>query len=96
MGAIEHLTISLSPDMAARMRAWVASGDYASMEAVVLDALLAWNGPEMAAPADPGAEHWLRTVAVRAYDAHLQDPSRAIPVDEVVAGLQAARIARGG
>lgn len=41
-----------------------------------------------------GAEEWLRTEAVAAYDALKADPSRAVPADEVRARFDAKWAAR--
>ncbi len=43
MSAIEKVTVSLTPDLAAFVRQAVENGDYASMSEVVRDALREWK-----------------------------------------------------
>ncbi|WP_174280371.1 type II toxin-antitoxin system ParD family antitoxin [Sphingomonas bacterium] len=94
MGAIEHLTIGVPVDIADKLRAWVASGEFGSMEAVVLDRLLGLEGPETGAEY-PAITTWLRTEVAQIYDRMKADPSRGIPIEQVIARLKAERIARG-
>jgi antitoxin ParD1/3/4 len=66
MGAIERITIDLPAGMAARLRARLAAGEFASESEAVIDALLALE----AAPADDaGVDAWLRGPVAEAYDA---------------------------
>ncbi|HEU0045472.1 type II toxin-antitoxin system ParD family antitoxin [Sphingomonas sp.] len=94
MSAIGHLTVKLPPAMADQVQAWVDTGDFADAEGVIRDALLAYGRPEDR-HSDPSVEEWLRTKVVAAYDAHKRDPSRAVPLDQVVARLKTERMARG-
>jgi antitoxin ParD1/3/4 len=43
MANVEKLSVALTPDMAAEMRAAVESGDYGSVSEVVRDALRDWR-----------------------------------------------------
>lgn len=70
-------------DMAAQVRAKVASGEYASESEVIRDGLRALQARDWA------VEQWLRNEVVPAYDAYKADPSRGIPLDDVLPGLAA-------
>ena len=65
------------------VEAKVASGEYGSESEVVSDGLRALGEH------DEEVERWLREEVAPAYDEHMRDPSRAIPIDEVFAGLEA-------
>ena len=101
MGAIEHLTIALSAEQAAKVRARVAAGGYADESAVVEQALAALEVMDgefdrIRPPLDQDEEEkWLRTEVVAAYDEMERDPSRGIPLEAVIAQLKADRLARG-
>lgn len=43
MGAVEKLSIALTPEFAADIREAIASGEYASTSEVIRDALRAWK-----------------------------------------------------
>jgi antitoxin ParD1/3/4 len=81
MRTTQQLSVTLPKDMAAQVRAKVASGEYASESEVIRDGLRALQARDRA------VEHWLRTDVVRAYDALKADPSRALSLDEVRASL---------
>ena len=80
-----QLSVTLPEDMAARVRAKVASGQYASESEVIRDGLHALDAR------DDRLEHFLRTEGVAAYDAMEADPSRARTLDQVRATLAAER-----
>jgi putative addiction module CopG family antidote len=94
MRTTQQLSITLPNEMAAQVRARVASGEYASESEVIRDGLRALSDRERA------LEKWLRTEAVAALDALEADPSRGRTVDQVRARLaakqaKARRPARG-
>lgn len=86
MSETRSLSITLRADLADLVEAKVASGHYASESEVIEDSLLSLRDREAE------FENWLRQEVVPAYEAHLADPSRAIPIEEVMARLD-ARIA---
>lgn len=91
MRSTTQLSITLPNEMAADVRAKVASGEYASESEVIRDGLRALQAR------DKAVEHWLRTAVVPAYEALKADPSRAVALEDVRAGLakrHAARIAK--
>lgn len=81
MGAIEHLTISLSAQAAEKLRARVQSGDY-QIAAILPDV-------------GDGLPDWFRAEVVMACDELDRDPSQAIPIEQVRGRLRADRIVRG-
>ena len=78
-----QLSVTLPDDLAAQVRARVASGQYASESDVVAEALRTLEDRER------DLEHWLRTDAVAAYDKMKADPSRGRSLAEVRASLAA-------
>jgi len=88
MRTTQQLSVTLPNEMAAEVRARVASGEYASESEVIRDGLRALRARDRA------VDHWLRNEVVPAYDAYRADPSRAIPLEDVRAEL-AERHARG-
>lgn len=83
MRTTQQLSITLPNEMAARVRARVASGEYASESEVIRDGLRALSDREQA------VERWLRTDVVATYDAMKADPSSGHSVEEVRASLAA-------
>jgi antitoxin ParD1/3/4 len=81
MRSTQQLSITLPNDMAAEVRAKVASGEYASESEVIRDGLRALQAR------DKALEHWLRTEVAEAYDAMEADPSRGKSLEEVRAAL---------
>ena len=94
MGAIEHLTIGVPVDIADKLRAWVATGEFGSMEAVVLDRLIGIEEPNEAME-DSAVTAWLQQQVGPIFDRMKADPSRAIPIEQVIARFEAERVARG-
>ena len=85
MRTTRQLSVTLPNEMAAQVRAKVASGEYASESEVIRDGLRALQAREKA------METWLRDEVADAYDATKADPSRARSLDEVKASLSADR-----
>lgn len=83
MRSTQQFSVTLPNEMAAQVRAKVASGEYASESEVIRDGLRALQARERA------VESWLRNEALPAYDAYKADPSRAVTLDEVREGLAA-------
>lgn len=81
MRTTKQLSVTLPNEMAAQVRARVASGEYASESEVIRDGLRALQARDRA------VEKWLHNEAVPALDAWRADPSRGIPLDDVRAGL---------
>lgn len=81
MRTTQQFSVTLPNEMAAQVRAKVASGEYASESEVIRDGLRALQAREKA------LETWLRGEVVSAYDALEADPSRSRSVDEVRAAL---------
>lgn len=77
MRSTQQFSVTLPNEIAAQVRARVASGEYASESEVIRDGLRALNARERA------VDDWLRQQALPAYDAYLADPSVAIPLEDV-------------
>ena len=85
MRSTQQFSVTLPNEMAAQLRAKVASGEYASESEVIRDGLRALQAREKA------TEAWLRGEVVPAFDALKADPSRARSPDDVRAALATAR-----
>jgi len=81
MRSTTQLSITLPNEMAAEVRAKVASGEYASESEVIRDGLRALQAR------DKAVEHWLRTAVVPAYEAMKAEPNRGVSLDRVRAAL---------
>ena len=81
MRSTQQFSVTLPNEMAALVRAKVASGEYASESEVIRDGLRALNARERA------LDDWLKQQALPAYDAYRADPSRGIPLEEVRASV---------
>ncbi len=91
MAATSHqMSITLPDDVAAQVRARVASGKYASEIDVICDGLLALEDREMT------VEQWLRTEVADIYDEMKADPGRGLTVEQVKASLAEDRRRRAG
>ncbi|MGO9008155.1 MAG: type II toxin-antitoxin system ParD family antitoxin [Beijerinckiaceae bacterium] len=82
------ISVTLPHDMAAMVKAKVASGEYATESEVIRDGLRALQAR------DAAIEKWLRDEVAKSYDEHAADPSIAIPAGEVMAHLRASYRAR--
>lgn len=81
MRSTQQFSVTLPNEMAALVRAKVASGEYASESEVIREGLRALNARERA------MDDWLRQRALPAYHAYCADPSRGMSLDEVRASL---------
>ena len=77
MRTTQQMSVTLPIQMAAQVRAKVASGEYASESEVIRDGLRALQARDRA------VEDWLRTEAASVYDALQADPTRGRSLDEV-------------
>ena len=81
MRSTQQFSVTLPNEMAALVKAKVASGEYASESEVIRDGLRALNARERA------VDDWLRQQALPSYDAYRADPSRGIPLEDVRATI---------
>ena len=81
MRSTQQLSVTLPNEMAAQVKAKVASGEYASESEVIRDGLRALHARDRA------VEAWLRNEVVPAYDAFKADPSGGLSVDDLRAAL---------
>ena len=88
MRTTRQLSITLPVEMADMVQAKVASGRYASESEVIRDGL------RMLTERDAVIERWLVREVAPAYDAHMADPSTAIPIDEAFERIKAIVAAR--
>jgi antitoxin ParD1/3/4 len=82
------ITITLPHEMAAMVKAKVASGEYASDSEVIRDGLRTLQAR------DAALEKWLQTEVARSYREHKADPSKAIPADQIMDRVRASYRAR--
>ncbi len=80
----QPLTVTLPHDMAAMVKAKVASGEYATESEVVRDGLRALQAR------DAALEAWLRGEVAKSCDEFAADPSIGIPAEEMTGRLRAA------
>ena len=90
MSPTRQLTVTLPEEVVRAVEARVAAGECASASEVVLDGLMQLDpfADDMPPIPDDEVERWLREEVVATYQAHLADPSRAIPAEEVFEGLE--------
>jgi antitoxin ParD1/3/4 len=78
----QPISITLPHDMAAMVRAKVASGEYATESEVIRDGLRALQAR------DAAVEAWLREDVARSYDEYKANPEIGVPADEVMARVR--------
>ena len=83
MRTTQPISVTLPHDMAAMVKAKVASGDYATESEVIRDGLRALLAR------DAAMERWLREEVAASYDDHKAHPEKAIPASEVRARIRA-------
>lgn len=81
MRSTQQFSVTLPNEMAAEVRAKVASGEYASESEVIRDGLRALHAR------DRVVEQWLRSEVIRAYEALKADPSRGGSLEQTRAAL---------
>ena len=82
------LSVTLPHDMAAMVKAKVASGEYATESEVIRDGLRTLQAR------DAAMKKWLHDEVVKSCKEHAADPNSAIPADAVVTRVKAAYQAR--
>ena len=80
----QPLSVTLPHDMAAMVKAKVASGEYATESEVIRDGL------RTLLARDAAIESWLRGEVAKSYDEFAADPGIGITADEVMARLRAS------
>jgi putative addiction module CopG family antidote len=93
MRTTHPISITLPHDMAAMVKAKVASGEYATESEVIRDGL------RTLLARDSAVDRWLRDEVAKSYDEYAADPSIGIPAEDVMARLRAsyrARLAKSG
>jgi putative addiction module CopG family antidote len=82
------LSITLPHDMAAMVKAKVASGEYATESEVIRDGL------RTLLARDAAIESWLRDEVAKSYDEHAADPKSGTSAAEMMTRLRASHRAR--
>ena len=91
MRSTQQFSVTLTNEMAAQVRAKVASGEYASESEVMRDGLRALQARDRA------IDQWLRNDVVPAYEALKADPARGLSLEETrqaMAKRHASRLAK--
>jgi putative addiction module CopG family antidote len=83
MRTTQQLSITLPIEMAQKVKARVASGDYASESEVIREGLRALD------ERDAVVERWLREEVVPTYEAYKADPTNTLSLEEVFERLDA-------
>jgi len=78
------ISVTLPHEMAALVKAKVASGEYATESEVIRDGL------RTLLARDAAVETWLRGEVVKSYDEYAADPGIGIPADEMMDRVRAA------
>ena len=82
------ISVTLPHDMAAMVKAKVASGEYATESEVIRDGLRALQAR------DAAVERWLRDEVAKSYDEFEADPSIGVPAETIMERLRASQRAR--
>jgi putative addiction module CopG family antidote len=80
----QPISVTLPHDMAAMVKAKVASGEYATESEVIRDGLRTLQAR------DAAIENWLRAEVAKSFDEFAADPRSGIPASEVMAQLRAS------
>jgi antitoxin ParD1/3/4 len=78
------ISVTLPHDMAAMVKAKVASGEYATESEVIRDGLRTLLAH------DAAVEKWLHGEVAKSYDEFAADPSTGIPASDVMVRLRAS------
>jgi antitoxin ParD1/3/4 len=78
------ISVTLPHDMAAMVKAKVASGEYATESEVIRDGL------RTLLARDAAVEKWLHGEVAKSYDEFAADPSTGIPASDVMVRLRAS------
>jgi antitoxin ParD1/3/4 len=79
----QPISITLPHDMAAMVKAKVASGEYATESEVIRDGL------RTLLARDAAVEVWLRGEVAKSYDEFIANPANSAPAGEMMARLRA-------
>lgn len=82
MSNTHSISIDLPQNMAAMVKAKVASGEYATESEVIRDALRTLQARDLA------VERWLMVEVAKSHDEFMADPSIGIPAEEVMARVR--------
>jgi len=85
MRSTSPISITLPHDMAAMVKAKVASGEYATESEVIRDGL------RTLLARDAAVERWLQDEVAKSYDEHAADPSIGIPANKIMARLRSTQ-----
>ncbi len=80
----QPISVTLPHDMAAMVKAKVASGEYATESEVIRDGL------RILQARDAAMESWLLSEVAKSYDEFAADPGIGIPAGEIMARLRAS------
>jgi len=80
----QAISVTLPHDMAAMVKAKVASGEYATESEVIRDGL------RTLLARDAALDNWLRDEVAKSYDELADDPTIGIPSSEIMARLRAS------
>jgi putative addiction module CopG family antidote len=78
----QPLSVTLPHDMAALVKAKVASGEYATESEVIRDGIRALLAR------DAAVEKWLQNEVAQSYDSFVAGPGSGIPLDDVMERLR--------
>lgn len=88
MRTTQPISVTLPHDMAALVRAKVASGEYATESEVVRDGLRALQAR------DAAMESWLNGAVAKSVDEFLANPKSGIPANEIMKQIRATYLDR--
>ena len=88
MRTTQPISVTLPHDMAALLKAKVASGEYATESEVIREGLRALQARDVA------MENWLRDEVAKSYDEFKSSPQLGIPAGEVLSQVRATFRAR--
>jgi putative addiction module CopG family antidote len=87
MRTTHPLSITLPHEMAAMVKAKVASGEYATESEVIRDGLRALRDRDVA------VERWLREEVAAGHEEYLANPGSGVSADQLLARIKARRAA---
>jgi putative addiction module CopG family antidote len=88
MTKAHRFDVSLPTDMAEEVEQKIRSGQYASVDEMVIE------GVRTLLERDSALERWLRDEVVKGHAEYLADPSKGVPVGQVLERIKARRAAR--
>jgi antitoxin ParD1/3/4 len=94
MSATRTITIEVPEEVALRMDAEVAAGNYADASDVVTESVRAQLHQSRYDGSDPEIERWLQEQVLPTYERWQREKTPGIPAEEVLDRLRARRAAR--